>query len=167
MKELSIEEKAKAYDEAIERAKQLSKELTVDDIVEEIFPELKESEDERVRNKLIEFFKGYYPDEEWWGNITQEDILAWLGKQGDQKPAEWSEKDEKMIDAIYSCVDSHYDGLAKDALLIRLKSLKNRYTWKPSDRQMNVLEYYMHTLACNEHKEILFGLYQDLKKLKE
>jgi hypothetical protein len=47
------------------------------------FPELKESEDERVRNKLIKFFKGYSPDEEWWGNITQEDILAWLEKQGE------------------------------------------------------------------------------------
>ena len=48
-----------------------------------------------------------------------------------------------------------------------LKSLKDKYTWKPSEEQMNTLEYYMHTLVCNEHKEVLFGLYEDLKKLRE
>ena len=26
------------------------------------------------------------------------------------------------------------------------ESLKERYTWKPSEEQMNTLEYYMHTL---------------------
>lgn len=36
------------------------------------------------------------------------------------------------------------------------ESLKERYTWKPSEEQMNTLEYYMHTLICNEHKEVLF-----------
>ena len=45
------------------------------------------------------------------------------------------------------------------------ESLKERYTWKPSEEQMNTLEYYMHTLICKEHKEVLFGLYADLKKL--
>jgi len=247
MKKLSIEEKAKAYDEAIERAKQLSKELTVDDIIEQIFPELKESKDEKVKNKLIEFFKGYFPDEEWWENITQEDILAWLEKQGEidkisyeiaekekrefvgdgfikcyadfqdfkeretywleyvgndnynvrsdnllgktyyitpcqlytifkkqtwiekqgeQKPLAWSEEDESMR---IKCIGIFETYCAEDAsrLITWFKSLKDRSTWKPSDRQMNVLEYYMHTLACNEHREILFGLYQDLKKLKE
>ena len=48
-----------------------------------------------------------------------------------------------------------------------MKSLKDKYTWKPSEEQMNTLEYYMHTLICNEHKEVLFGLYADLKKLME
>ena len=90
MKELSIEEKAKAYDGLIERLKDLKfayRFSPLSDTIEEIFPELKkESDNERVRNKLIEFFKGYSPDEKWWGNITQEDILAWLEKQGEQKP---------------------------------------------------------------------------------
>ena len=43
----------------------------------------------------------------------------------------------------------------------------NTLTWKPSEEQMNTLEYYMHTLICNEHKEVLFELYADLKKLME
>jgi hypothetical protein len=171
MKELSIEEKATRYDQALERAKQLSKELTVDDIVEQIFPELKESEDERVRNKLIEFFKGYFPDEEWWGNITQEDIIAYLEKQGEQKPA-WSEEDEEISEAIIKRIKGESEALSVSlsSAISWVGNIKDRVQlqnqWKPSDRQINVLEYYMYNLVCNEHKEILFGLYTDLKKLK-
>jgi hypothetical protein len=178
MKELSIEEKAKAYDEALEKAKIWQEHLydvndkDYADELNYIFPELKESEDERVRNKLIEFFKGYFPDEEWWGNITQEDIIAYLEKQGEQKPAEWSEEDEKISSAIIKRLSG------SDALSVSLSSaiswvgnIKDRVQlqnqWKPSDRQINVLEYYMYNLVCNEHKEILFGLYTDLKKLRE
>lgn len=68
MKELSIEEKAKRYDEAIERAKEShnsaksDKENGVTDkiteyiiqLTETIFPELKESEDEQIRKELLE-----------------------------------------------------------------------------------------------------------------
>ena len=85
MKELSIEEKAKRYDEALKEAviahKDEDRHLKA--TLERIFPELKESDDKRVKNKLIEFFKGYSPDKEWWGNITQRDILTWLEKQGE------------------------------------------------------------------------------------
>ena len=52
MKELSIEEKAKAYDKAIERAKgEYAKfeGMLPGDVLEEVFPELKESNDERTR----------------------------------------------------------------------------------------------------------------------
>ena len=48
-----------------------------------------------------------------------------------------------------------------------LGNIVSQNTWKPSEEQMNTLEYYMHTLICNEHKEVLFGLYADLKKLME
>ena len=57
MKELTIEQKAKAYDEAIKRARELynSEETSADVEIacENIFPELiKESEDERVRKEF-------------------------------------------------------------------------------------------------------------------
>ena len=55
MKELSIEDKAKRYDEAIERAKKVLLDCTPEErkVVEYISPELKESEDERMRNVAI------------------------------------------------------------------------------------------------------------------
>ena len=56
----TIEEKAKAYDEALDKAKQFSEKPYLEDskgIVEYLFPELKESEDERIRkfiaNELV------------------------------------------------------------------------------------------------------------------
>ena len=46
---MTEKEKAKAYDEAIGRAKKLYS----NKIIEEIFPELKESEDERIKGAIL------------------------------------------------------------------------------------------------------------------
>lgn len=57
MEELSIEKKAKAYDEALDRAKKLKETCDSTAVVgwcEYIFPELCELEDERIRKELIE-----------------------------------------------------------------------------------------------------------------
>ena len=92
----------------------------------------------------------------------------------------WSEEDEhKLKDIIYflDTAKSHYASTVElDACIDWLKSLKDRVgceanctttkEWKPSDEQMATLEYYMHTLRATEHKEVLFGLYNDLKKIK-
>ena len=89
-----------------------------------------------------------------------------------KKPA-WSEEDERNLQGIIDEIEANkndapdYDVATYNRFLSWLKSLKERYTWKPSEEQMNTLEYYMHTLVCNEHKEVLFGLHEDLKKLME
>lgn len=92
-------------------------------------------------------------------------------KQGKQKPV-WGEEGEKKINYLIAWLQNstmHNPALrsVNEGLEEWLKSLKERYTWKPSDEQMATLEYYMHTLVCNSYKETLFGLYQDLKKLRE
>jgi len=84
MKELSIEEKAKRYDEALNRAKKVHKyssDLAEIKLMEGIFPELKES-DEKIRKEIIAFIKkrdrsGCDYDYDQW--------IAWLEKQGDDK----------------------------------------------------------------------------------
>ena len=95
MKELSIEQKAKRYDEAIEKAKDMLsyKEVHREDM-EYLFPELAEPEDERIRKSLIEWLEDF-PDTIWKGHYKK-DIIAWLEKQStlakvsedEQKPAE-------------------------------------------------------------------------------
>lgn len=86
---MSIEQKAKAYDEAISMAKKWYDTITNKGyrrIFEEIFPELK-SEDERIRKALIEGFQ-QYDEEECWRDIEYlkiKDIIAWLEKQGKYK----------------------------------------------------------------------------------
>ena len=64
----------KLYNEAIERAKK----HCADYVVETIFPELAESEDEKIRGAIIDHLKDNNLIE--WAN--------WLEKQGEQKPAE-------------------------------------------------------------------------------
>ena len=91
---MTQEEKAKAYDEAIKIAKSKIKNnkdhvLYEDDIIE-IFPELKESEDEKVRKTLIHIVKcacDKYGVKYQGKEISEDKLLAWLEKQGEQKPA--------------------------------------------------------------------------------
>lgn len=91
MKELSIEEKAKAYDEALKEAviahKDEDRHLKA--TLERIFPELRESvsEDENIKKSLIillqHFCKGYkVPGLDF--PVSYKDMLAWLEKQGEQ-----------------------------------------------------------------------------------
>jgi hypothetical protein len=93
MKEVSIEEKARAYDEALERVKELLSRCRnnrdritmvyrVNDI-ESIFPELKKSEDEKIKEDLIQWISDF-PDMIWSGHYKK-DVIAWLEKQGEQK----------------------------------------------------------------------------------
>ena len=93
MKELSIEDKAKRYDEAIERARVWKEKSGMpadrQGILDDIFPELKVSEDEEVRKALYEYFKNRKDDgdiDETWYGFSYDKILAWLEKQGWQKP---------------------------------------------------------------------------------
>ena len=111
----------KAYKEALERARRIKNgegDWRYSDLIEigpaltEIFPGLAESEDERIRKLLVwqvyrniedetndlaqsvyDGIKGHDPDleesiEDW------KKCLAYLEKQKEQKPAEWSEEDE-------------------------------------------------------------------------
>lgn len=74
MKELNIEQKARRYDEAIERAKRLHSEPTggTERIVcEQIFPELRESEDEKMMNQLHTWMKEFGGAEEYTEKVYQ------------------------------------------------------------------------------------------------
>jgi hypothetical protein len=94
MKELTIEQKAKAYDEAIKIAMSKIKNnkdhiLYEEDIID-IFPELKESEDERIRkfisNELVCLRATYGKSSDRYEELTN--AVAWLEKQGEQKSAD-------------------------------------------------------------------------------
>jgi len=84
MKELSIEEKAMAYDKAIEIAKEINNEQKAQpfDIMTRVFPELKESKDEKIK-KVIRGWIYTRPASFFDNGISKEEILAWLEKQGE------------------------------------------------------------------------------------
>lgn len=97
--ELSVEEKAKRYDESIERAKDyVEKQNPPVDVLYKVFPELKESEHERIRKELIQYLKDY-PTNLPNGQYCRDDFFRWLEKQKEQAPTAqlvWSEEDEKL-----------------------------------------------------------------------
>lgn len=85
----------KKYKEALEIAKRCYKDLNnLDGVVatmskdffEEVFPELNESEDERLRKEIIEFIKISKP--KWKNYRDYSSWIAWLEKQKYQKPTE-------------------------------------------------------------------------------
>lgn len=84
MKELSIEQKAKAYDKAVKEAiiayKDEDKHLKA--TLERIFPELGETEDERLRKDIIRVLKG---EISFTSEKENEKYIAWLEKQGEPK----------------------------------------------------------------------------------
>ena len=80
---MTTEEKARRYDEALERAKRMfsEKELNY------LFPRLQESEDERIRKAIYIYLdwldgrnKNYQPK----GDYSIRDMIAWLEKQGEK-----------------------------------------------------------------------------------
>lgn len=93
-----------------------------------IFPELAESEDEKIRKELIAVINDLVlPDEQ------QSRFIAWLEKQREQRPTEWSEEDESsFLSALWCC--KKVASIAKDENEMGtiwcaerwLKSLKSR-----------------------------------------
>ena len=88
----------KAYKEALNRAKLLKD--NPDKVVieshknihasEYIFPELKESEEEKIKKELINWFKSF--SEKNWRGHDKEDIVAWLEKNGGQASSQTNER---------------------------------------------------------------------------
>lgn len=96
---MNIEEKAKAYDEALERARKqrdnYQKELNKTDknsqlvsllragisAIELAFPQLAESEDEKIRHWLIGLISADYKDENFPSGIKKTNVLNWLKKE--------------------------------------------------------------------------------------
>ena len=82
----------KKYKEALERARALNEGKTTgafgETVCEYIFPELKESEDERIRKQILAFLKEFERDH--YRNLDFSSWITWVEKQ----KLTWSEKDD-------------------------------------------------------------------------
>lgn len=92
----------KKYKEALERAEGVIEQNPLMEYlkkgIEYIFPELKESEDERIRKTLIEYFNAYPKD--YYGELKKSHILAWLEKQGDKCFVNFDEAEKEKYDFV-------------------------------------------------------------------
>ena len=120
--------------------------------LEEMFPELKESEDERIRKALISFLKSPFVNE----NITDEKVtpwISWLEKQGEKGTignereipnSAWTEEDDNTlldtINILRSC------GRCSTDRKLWLLSLKNRVQPQPKQEWSEEDEMFVHGL---------------------
>ena len=104
MKELSIEEKAKRYDEAIEKARCYYEGANGNEdmitMTTTMFPELKD-EDEEIRKELINFFSDK-DESDYEGLHPRTEIIAWLEKQGEKKYVDKVDSKFKVGDWVVS-----------------------------------------------------------------
>lgn len=227
MKELSIEEKAKAYDEALHKAKSVIEQNPLMEYlkkgIEYIFPELKESEDERMRNFISNELVCLRATDEK-GTVRYNELteaIAWFEKQGEQKPAEevngedygidslwhaqnilektlgsvegyqsddgilehkcaisavkklyeqnpWSKEDEKLLALSLNNLTELKDRFGEEYgrtgdCIEWLKSLKDRYTWRPSETQLETLKELSHDVPTK--RGVIEELLKQLKQL--
>lgn len=108
MKELTIQEKAKRYDEAIKlvNSKWYYRNQPCFINVSELFPEFKENKNENIRKWLIEYFQEYKSTgiEGFANGLKIDSIVAWLEKQGKQKSTNKiiiMNKDNKTYKPVY------------------------------------------------------------------
>ena len=88
----------------------------------------------------------------------------------EHKPA-WSEEDERNLQGIIDEIEvskndvPDYDVATYNRFLSWLKSIKERYTWKPSDKQ--IIELHRVISGCSYDIEPLVEIEEHLKKLRE
>ena len=159
---MTQEEKAKAYDEAIERLRnafydnsgRMCEEYrkAVIKIIEPIFPQLKESEDEKIRKWIREELKSKYVVDNIVNDVMADKALAWLEERGEQKSA-WSDEDENIRQWITHDIDKLL-ALKKKSFIIAdkeinwLKSLRPQSQWKQSNEHYE-LEEFAKIVRCN------------------
>lgn len=116
----------KKYKEALERAKGMWEQGMMPERIEYIFPELKESEDERIRKELYKYFRDLQlsSDREFSQSASIDEILDWLEKQGENiNPPEFTFDDVLALQcAMYAAKKVQKD---KD-LYEQLENLHNR-----------------------------------------
>ena len=139
---------------------------TEKEALETLVPELAESEDEKIRKWIRKELESKYVVDNIVNNVMADKALAWLEKEANGNEREipnsaWSEEDETRLNRICGLLE----GLPLNQNW--LKSLKERYTWKPSDLQLECLsDAIKHYNSQGYDAPILKELLNKLSKLK-
>lgn len=165
----------KAYKDALQAAKHAldcdKQGLVTTDrvLIERMFPELKESEDERIRKRLIEFFEDWGETKSHcWGKSVNK-ILTWLEKQ------------KSVGEIVERCKNSWYnegkiagmlEGLTDDEKYQQgwhdaLEKQGKESSWEPTKEQYEALDYAYDSCSDTEYEGVLETLIKDLHRLEK
>lgn len=150
------------------------------EVAEKYFPELKESEDEKIRKaivKMISDIDGGSPFEKY--GIIKKEALAWLEKQGEKGT---KRNNEEIPNFALNEEDEYHKRqilrILKDSgcsqtlqektekwIEERFKSLRPQNTWKPSEEMLEALyrAIQKNVMEISEDEMLLDKLYQGLK----
>lgn len=124
----------KKYKESLKVAKEIHKfssDIAEIKRMEKIFPELKESEDERIRKAIINIFATHKDYEVYFG-VSVKDIRVWLEKQGEHNIT-CSEEQMKVLDEVLNFAANHenpyWNNYIFETLNNLIRQLKN---WQKS-----------------------------------
>lgn len=195
---MTTEEKARAYDEALAIASRKHKIMVEQKstlaagLLEELFPQLRETEDERIRKEIIDFIQ--------WAEdrgMTRHDYhqakrpavwIAYLEKQKEQKPAEVDERmkndkhflsicqhletliSESKNEGAEESIDKDYRWLCEFYRKSRSASVEENYKkpeWSEEDKKLR--DDVINSLCCyqnawSDYKKEIVG--KEIRKLK-
>lgn len=119
------------YKELLDSAKNQGHIIVRVEDIENAFPELKENEDESIRNGLIALLKFGLEDGSAIApgfNVSKEQALAWLKKQG-KKQSIWSDGDRTMVFTLMRDVDqmTYISNEGKNERFQWLNSLEDKF----------------------------------------
>ena len=129
---------------------------------EAVFPELRESEDEKIRETLIENFKwfcGDFPEITKWGkddNLLVKDILAWLERQGKSSDQihYWTEEEIEPIISDYLRGAETYGGMIGRLRCLKPKSLEKQ--GEKNTKQVSIWKHWKDGIAGNGESEPIY-----------
>lgn len=150
----------KKYKEALSWIKNVYPlfEGAVKEDAEHFFPELKESEDERIRKAILTgLIDCRDAPDLWWsdfGGIPIDDCIAWIEKQGEQKPI--NDSDEEIVEAVK---DTSILDMVEPKFKVGDK-IENRFS---SHRVYDIIgvdldnqEYHCKHSYCNNEEDLPF-----------
>lgn len=112
-------------EEKLKEAKKLYETANADQryVLESLFPELKESEDEKIMEELIEYFRW---NAQILNDFDNKKVIAWLEKQG--KETSWKPSKEEM-DVLYGLayITNQYDEHKEEVITRLYQDLKREF----------------------------------------
>lgn len=168
MKELSINEKAKAYDEALKKASAAHKDEDrhLKATLERIFPELKEGDDERIKKNCIHFLE--LQKQHHAATFEIEECIDWLEKQGEQLADKSEQRFEVGDWVVFITSESVYQVEKKENYEYTIRHILGGSMCLPFSNEELIREWTIEdakdgdVLACNE-EILLFKSYSVLQ----
>lgn len=144
------------------------------DVVHEYFSELLENNNSKDINDYA-YQVAYCMSHDWmkesptWDDVEEACKIGAKWNERHHKSAEWSEEEEVKINRIVACLENL--NVADNDILLKdvdwLKSLKERYFWKPKTWEIQILESVIEKGENPKNYSVtLHSILEQLKKLK-